>query len=364
MNFFERRRWKKTVKHLLHEADHVYHMRGDLMTGSDKEQLMAARAGLEAAWAQRDRQALEVATDKLGGVMDRLRPGRSFPWLRENIEVFVVALSVAMGFRTYFIQPFKIPTASMQPTLYGITVEEKSERGVMDLFPLNLFKLVFLGERFVEVRAKTSGDVRLVEDRENDRYIAYVGGVPHFVRRGLRIHVQQGERVVENQKLASGLVRIGDHIFVDKVRYNFRRPRRGEIIVFSTEGIVFPDIKPNTFYIKRLAALPGDRVSLDPPYLVVNGKPLTEPYPIRRLLEDAAHGYHGYAPVNPYYGARSWLWQTGVEKQLAQDEYLPLGDNSRHSLDGRYFGPIKAKNLVGPAFMVYWPFSKRFGPVE
>src|ERR1019366_3139806 len=41
-------------------------------------------------------------------------------WL-ENVEVLLVALAVAMGIRTFFLQPFKIPTGSMQPTLFGVT---------------------------------------------------------------------------------------------------------------------------------------------------------------------------------------------------------------------------------------------------
>src|SRR5436189_2397964 len=49
-----------------------------------------------------------------------IKPYPNAVW-RENVEVLLVALAVAMGIRTFVLQPFKIPTASMQPTLYGIT---------------------------------------------------------------------------------------------------------------------------------------------------------------------------------------------------------------------------------------------------
>ena len=49
-----------------------------------------------------------------------LKPYPHAAW-RENVEVLLVALAVAMAIRTFFLQPFKIPTGSMQPTLFGVT---------------------------------------------------------------------------------------------------------------------------------------------------------------------------------------------------------------------------------------------------
>jgi len=61
-------------------------------------------------------EELEFAANKW------LKPYPNAAW-RENVEVLLVALAVAMAIRTFFIQPFKIPTGSMQPTLFGVTSE-------------------------------------------------------------------------------------------------------------------------------------------------------------------------------------------------------------------------------------------------
>src|SRR6516225_10074693 len=67
------------------------------------------------------KEALEKQMHKLEEVANKwLKPYPNAAW-RENVEVLLVALTVAMGIRTFFLQPFKIPTGSMQPTLYGVT---------------------------------------------------------------------------------------------------------------------------------------------------------------------------------------------------------------------------------------------------
>ena len=53
-------------------------------------------------------------------------------------------------------------------------------------------------------------------------------------------------------------VNAGDHLFVDRMTYNFRLPNRGEIIVFETRGI--DSLPQDQFYIKRMVAMGGERV--------------------------------------------------------------------------------------------------------
>src|SRR5579872_4836450 len=80
----------------------------------DMHKAIAEGAGDEAL--QKQMSNLEAAANKW------LKP---YPnaGVRENVEVLLVALAVAMGIRTFILQPFKIPTGSMQPTLFGVTSE-------------------------------------------------------------------------------------------------------------------------------------------------------------------------------------------------------------------------------------------------
>ena len=78
-------------------------------------------------------------------------------------------------------------------------------------------------------------------------------------------------------------VSAGDHLFVDRMTYNFRPPKRGEIIVFETKGI--DNLPQDQFYIKRLVGLGGETLSLKEDYTVV-GSPTFGTVPVGHLVVD------------------------------------------------------------------------------
>jgi signal peptidase I len=364
MNFFEWRRRRKTARHWRHELHHARAMHEDVAAPDDLARLDRAAEHLAAAAPAATPEAFEAACAEAGAAIAAVRPPRRFAAFAENVEVIVVAISIAMAIRCFLVQPFKIPTGSMQPTLYGITFADQAERGFWDRPPLSFIGWALFGEGYVEVRAKTSGFLAPQARQVEDSLILFVDGTPHTVRRNMPRRRQPGEYLRRGDVIASGRMRYGDHVLVNKVLYNFRRPRRGEVIVFETARILHPQIRQDTFYIKRLVGLPGERIELDPPWLVADGRRVAEPPAFRRQAEDEHLGYYGYIFADPRITPRPFLAAPGDRIDLPADTYLPLGDNTRSSLDGRYFGPVPWRSVVGPAFAVYWPFSRRWGSVQ
>lgn len=366
--FFERRRLRKSAESLLHHARHVRRMREDVADAALVRQCVDEESHLREALRRRDWAAVSSSLERVSEVVGRLTPRRSVPWLRENLEVLLVAIAIAMGFRTYFLQPFKIPTGSMQPTLYGIHYEPQSERGLMDRPPLNLVNRAIFGRWYTEVRARASGevvrDLRYAMGGPFEMYV--IGGVAHQIDRGLQMRVEPGQMVSDGQLLASGVGVSGDHIFVDKIRWNFTRPRRGDVMVFSTSGIT--GLQPGIHYIKRLVGLPGEAISIEPPFLMADGVKAAGSRAIDRV-QNRDVGYVGYRPTGqPTFQTADHpdplpcrLVNPGDVLHLNTREYLGFGDNTLNSLDGRYWGPTPRENMVGPAFVVYWPISARWG---
>jgi len=119
----------------------------------------------------------------------------------------------------------------------------------------------------------------------------------------------------------------GEYVIVDKVSYAFRQPERGEIVVLKNPNPGQPDL------IKRVIGLPGETIDVRGGQVHINGQPLTEPYIKQPMASD--------------YPA----------KELQAGQYFVMGDNRNNSEDSRIFGARPADDIVGRAWIIYWPPS-------
>ena len=373
MTFLRMRKLKKQVKELLHHARHVRFMREDVMQKSELADLSRYESELALALKARDESAMTAGADRLQECLAGLTPRRQWASLCENFEIIVVAVAVAMAFRAYFFQPFKIPTGSMQPTLYGVHSRPQAGPALSDRIPFRFAKWAVFGDWYRQVDVREGGVLSGPAPNKKDpaSQLWYVGGrsyrLPKDARPGRYIDgkltfYRRGERVPAGARLWSGVVTAGDHIFVDKIKWNCRLPQRGEIMVFNTRDI--PTLPAGTHYIKRMAGLPDERLAIDPPKLIINGEPVTEPAPIARIANREKGYEQGYRLIRP--GDQGYLRTRGNVYPLGPDQYFALGDNTGNSRDSRYWGAVPRSNLVGPAFLVYWPFASitKDGSVE
>ena len=179
--------------------------------------------------------------------------------------VIVLAVVLNNGFSLLvrqFVHPFKVPTGAMQPTIFGIhghdlPVDSSEKPGMI--------QWLLSGQQHVEVRAKSSGVLSAPRPSRDApaRWTYTIGPQQHELPRFARPLKQPGEHVSAGDTLWSGVVVAGDHLFVERLSYRFGKPKRGDIVVFRTKGI--ETLPPNTFYIKRVAGLPGERIRIEPP---------------------------------------------------------------------------------------------------
>jgi signal peptidase I len=137
----------------------------------------------------------------------------------------------------------------------------------------------------------------------------------------------------------------GDRILVNKVVYGIRipfldwrlpsvkDPRRGDLVVFRSLD------NPKRDFIKRLVALGEEEVEIRDLRLWIDGKPLDDPPVFQQRL------YYNRGPFG----------QRNKSVHIPEQHYFFLGDNSASSRDSRYWGFMPRKNLVGRAFLIYWP---------
>lgn len=150
-----------------------------------------------------------------------------------------------------------------------------------------------------------------------------------------------GQRTEVNGRSMEDTLHDGDNLIVDKISYLFGDPERFDIVIFP---YVENGTSEEVYYIKRVIALPGEKVQIVNGMIYINGELLSERYG------------KGNSPI----------LNAGIAEReivLKEDEYFVLGDNRNDSTDSREIGPVTRDEFIGRAWLRIWPFSD-FGFLE
>jgi signal peptidase I len=366
----------------------------DILSPQAIEAVAASMLELQrAAVGKLDKKALADRMSNLERVANKWLKPYPHPAWRENIEVLLVAIAVAMGIRTFFLQPFKIPTGSMQPTLYGITHEDLRDNPEVRIpNPISRFFIFwFNGLQYKHVVAKADGQMQAFKEPKrfllfnlyqdfqvgDDWYKVWFPPDKLLERAGLQ-YPNNGAVVPKRFHKGDDIMKLkvfsGDHLFVDRFSYNFRRPKRGEIIVFETTGIeaMKPD-QQGQYYIKRMVAMDGERVRIgNDRHLIINGVRLDAATPhFERVysfppsqppeeskfsghVNDFAAQQGGYPPGS---GLAPRFKDDNTEFVVRPNHFIVMGDNTMNSSDSRTWGDFPRENVIGKSFFVYWPIG-------
>jgi signal peptidase I len=333
----------------------------------------------------------------------------------ENAEVFLVAAIVALSIRTFFFQPFQIPTNSMYPTYAGMTFEVFSKKNP-DLAKWRAFSRFFrLGTTSYRIKCPRRGEIflplamydkhptpyggllsyRIVDSRKwfgilptkLRSYRFYVHNIPIDVRVPLEFslddvvlqalypkktswsqvlqgdiyrHIQYKDskayfRTSIKKKRDEALLEFdiltGDMLFVNRMCYHFMKPKIGDPFVFRTRNI--PKLAENDkYYIKRIVGQGGDVLTIQDLKLSRNGN----------VLDDCLAFRKNNAQVPPYRGyTASGAFVDGEAVEVPDGHFFAMGDNSPYSGDSRYWGPVPQKEVIGRAGFIFYPFTSRWG---
>ena len=373
MTFLQRRRAKKALVKLRSEVALCRHNDDDILDGEAKEKLNALLLDMRTPHSE----------ERCGEFETRFRravPPYRYQTIRGLLDLLLVVGAVAFGIRALFLQPFRIPTSSMQPTLYGIHYidAEHKVNPLLGKLPGPLDWLLFSARR-AEAAIKTPGelDVNSVRPAGNvfaDSTAFTIGqtdyrlpGDPRKVIEYTGLRANREYR--SGETLANGWLSMGDHLFVERWSIYMTPPKRGDVMVFTTEGLSAEGRRleeiSGFFYIKRLAGLPGDTLKIVDNVLMVKPAGETRFRPVRELAPAFDKVYSGKGGYQGHLNGMGGLIASPLQEYtVPEDHYFMMGDNSRFSLDSRFFGAVPRRNLVGRAWVVFWPFSRRWGFVD
>jgi signal peptidase I len=367
-------RYLKDAKELQIGALKLFNNHCDLWSEEQRQAAKEALRELEQALQNKKLPLVTAARERVEKLFAHLLPQRPHSALAENVESIIIAIVLALAIQAYFLKPFRIPTGSMQPTLYGMTGVPES---TIPPSPIRrLVDFVQLGRSYLNTRATQEEEVLSLKERTLLNFFTFT-----TVKTTQETHtlfapqdvllrdfeVRPGRVYAAGEPIVQGYVQAGDQIFCDRFSYAFRQPQAADVFVFITTGIRRIEMRrpapaSSEYYVKRLAGLPGERLRIDPPQLFINNTRATQPS-FERVMA-AQNGYRGYSNGSDRGDDAPYLGSPLDQFIVPPQSYFALGDNSFNSSDSRYWGVVPEQNVIGRALFVYWPFSTRWGLIH
>lgn len=400
-------KWKKEAKLLNKGSKKFLNYQRDKLEPSQIDEIQSRRIDLQKSIKAGNQDEAKEAGRQLQATCENALPRyKGNDALTENIEVFFVAIVIALGLRAYYLQPFRIPTGSMRPTLNGF-IGHKLDKDEWPAAPIRYAQNLTHGRSYLSV--KTEGPDRIVD--------ISAGQVAHFFSR-TKITLASGKsfsfggtiasfieamnheeidklnnaelpwrspaeliplltriKLPSDFTIAEGYVSSGDLVLVDKFSYHFRTPSPGEVFVFDTRKITKIRSQPGygSHYIKRLIGVPDDKLELRggdlkgftsngtnkfelayDTLIYRNGEKMKAPGVLR--VESKEGPYDGYSRMGGIL-TNGRVLHLASKPSTGLSEYWAMGDNSKNSSDSRDWGTVKEFNVVGPALFTLWPFG-------
>ncbi len=418
---------RRNAANWLELADKVWHFRRDALSAAEAQELAGRRGGLRQLVRERaDACKLKLAIESLEATLRRTG-GAIYPKtsLTENVEFFLVAAIVILGIRTYFVQPFKIPTNSMWPTYYGMTAENFPPHQPAPAGAARVFRLLAYGAQRREMIAPRAGQVSatffgnrrlaytmrsgrswLIFPTREKEYTFYVDGAPTSVRvpedfsdvDSVMIETYFGGQA-EFTAYWDKQYRSGVGVQHD-LRVDDEDSSSGRTVV----DLPLPGRVPAGEPVLRFDLMTGDQLFADRvSYHFIAPKVGSgfvfrtdhipgigeEEYYIKRLVGVPGDVLEIRQPVlyrngRPIAGAAAFAANAerlapytgytfgetvpsahylfkGETVTVPEGKFFAMGDNSSNSSDSRVWGFVPARDVVGRPLCIYYPFTRRWG---
>lgn len=260
-------------------------------------------------------------------------------WLLDWIETIVVAGAIALFIRGFFLQAYKIPTGSMEPTLIGSEQSFNHSQTIGDHLLVEKITygilIPFTDIRLPKIRTPRRGDIIVFEypyDTSKD-YIKRVIGLP-----GETIQIINKKVYINGKLLKEPWLKFGSKHFHSSI-------------------ILSADESPRDNLGHLIIPKKGDKIRLEENKIYINNKVIYN----KKLISYYVNNY-GYFDnyINLY---KKVLENSKREKNfyiVQYNCYFVMGDNRDNSLDSRYWGFLPYKYIKGKPLILYWPPGRMF----